>query len=145
MLYLWEMISKIEFNSVEFNCSIFLSLLLFDCVEEDWSLSSRDRTQREFVLMAQYQPHLLSCIGMIAVVSTGSLCCGFAFAINLAATIVILVLWHLVFLWICRNFCICFDLNRPRIWSFHKIFWPKIENCLDPQTRFEFQFHIWSF
>ena len=43
-----------------------------------------------------------------------------------------------------QEFLYCLDLNRPHIWSFHKIFWPKIENCLDSQTKFEFQFHIWS-
>ena len=35
--------------------------------------------------------HFLSCIGMIVGVSTGSLCCGFAFVYDLAATTFTLV------------------------------------------------------
>ena len=35
--------------------------------------------------------HLLSCIGMVAVVPTSTLGCGFAFAFDLAATTLMLV------------------------------------------------------
>ena len=49
--------------------------------------------------------HFLSCIGMVAVVPTSSLCCGFAFAFDLAA-ITLSRLWRLNFMWICRGFCI---------------------------------------
>ena len=55
-----------------------LLAVTFDCGEEDWSLSSRDRTQREFVLMAQCRSIFFRCIGMVAVVPTSSLGWGFA-------------------------------------------------------------------
>ena len=55
IMYLWMMTSKIEFLF----CRIQLLHLLLDVtsdrVEEDWWLSSRDRTRQDCVLMAQCQ------------------------------------------------------------------------------------------
>ena len=43
-----------------------------------------------------------------------------------------------------QEFLCCPELNRRHIWSFHRIFWPKSENCLYSRTQFEFQFNTWS-
>ena len=83
---------------------LFLAVL-FDCVEEDWSFSSRSYEAR-FWSDGSMSIHFLSCIGMVAVVPTSSLACGFAFAFDLAATTLILVCGTWSSLWICRNFCI---------------------------------------
>ena len=88
--------------------------------------------------------HLLSCIGMVAVVPTSTLGWGFAFSFDLAATTLVLVYEILLFLWICRNFCVVFSridhiFDRSKGNSD-----PRLKNCLDSQKNFEFQFHIWS-
>ena len=80
--------------------------VMFDCVEEDWSFFFERSYEARFCSDGSMSIHLLSCIGMVAVVPTSSLGCGFAFAFDLAATTLMLVLWHLIFWWICRNFCI---------------------------------------
>ena len=103
---------------VEFNCSIFFPLYCL-IVSKKTDHFLREIVRSESFSGGSMSIHLLSCIGMIVGVSTGSLCCGF-----------------LIFFWITS------DLNRSHIWSFHNIFGHKIENYLVPQTKFEFQSHV---
>ena len=139
MLFLWRMISKIKLNSVELNCSIFFSLYcLIVSKKTDHFLREIGRSESLFWWMSL---HLLWCIGMVAVVPTSAL--GWGFAIWLQQPWCLFV--ALLLLVDLQEFLYCCDLNPPRIWSFHKIFWPKIENCLDPETGFEFQFHFLKF
>ena len=87
-VYLWGLISKMKLNSVEL--LHLLPAVLLDCRRRlitffDTSYAARVCSDGSISI------HLLSCIGMIVGVSTGSLCCGFAFAFDLAATTLILV------------------------------------------------------
>ena len=144
MLYLWRMISKIEFNSVEFNCSICFSLYcLIMSKKTDHFLREIVRSESLFWWLNVNPSSFVHWYGSCCINRFSLL--WFCFCLWSGCNNLDTCLWHLIFLWICRNFCIVLNLNRPHIWSFHRIFWPKIENCLDPQTRFEFQFHIWSF
>ena len=53
--------------------------------------------------------YLLSCIGMVAVVPTSSLGCGFAFAFDLDLFVALDLVVDL------QEFLYCLDLNRPHI------------------------------
>ena len=54
ILYLWMMIYfKDEILSCRIQLLHRLPFVTFDCVEEDWWLSSRDRTNQDLVLMVQ--------------------------------------------------------------------------------------------
>ena len=64
---------------------------MFDCVEEGLITFFERSYEARFCSDGSMSIHLLSGIGMTVGVSTSSLCCGFAFAFDLAATTLILV------------------------------------------------------
>ena len=129
---------KIWFSKIEL--LHLLPAVLFDCVEEDWSLSSRLRTQREMVLMVQHQSAFFHSLEWSVIQQFLS------FVVLLLPLIWLQWLSHSIVFVLqvdLQELLCCCNLNRPHIYLFHKIFWPKTKNCLDPQTRFWFQFHVY--
>ena len=68
-----------------------LPAVLFDCVEEDWSLSSRDRTRQDLVLMVQCQSIFVRLLVWLLSSQQVLSGWGFAFPFDLAATTPVLV------------------------------------------------------
>ena len=105
MLYLWKLISKMKFNSPEFNCSIFSRCNIWLCRRKliaffDTSYAARVGSDSAMSI------HFLSCIGLTLCVSTSSLFLWFCFCLWSGCNNLDTCLWRLLFMWICRNFCI---------------------------------------
>ena len=105
MLYLWRTISKIEFNSVEFNCSIFFSLYcLIVSKKTDHFLREIVRSESLFWWLNVNPSSFVHRYGSCCINKFSLL--WFCFCLWSGCNNLDTCLWHLIFLWICRNLCI---------------------------------------
>ena len=126
MLYLWELISKMKFNSAELNCSIVFPLYcLIVSKKTDYSLRDFVHFKR-WIWWINVNPVSLVHRYVFGT-STGSLFCGFAFCLWSGRNNLHIEVWLLFFMWICKNVCIVV------IWIDH-IFDCSIRNS-DPRLR----------
>ena len=119
-----------------------LLVVLLEIVEEDWSLSSKSRTQRKNILLVQYQSTFIHSSEWCSAKSTSVL---FFVALlspsiwlqrPLRSVVTLVLQVNLLELPCCCN------LNQSRIHLIHEKFWPMIENYLSSETRFWLQFHV---
>ena len=79
-----------KIDLAKLNCSIFFSLYCL-IVSKKINDFLREIVRGKICFDGSMSIHLLSCIGMVAVVPASTLGCGFAFAFDLAATTLMLV------------------------------------------------------
>ena len=137
----------VEIDSEEISWSSRIELLrrllivLFESVEEDWSLSSKSRTQRKKNLLVQYQCTFCHssewCLVHQQVLFFVVLHPPLIWLQKLSQSIVTLVLQVDL-----QELLCCCSSNQSRIYLIHEKFSHKIENYLFSETRFWFQFHV---
>ena len=141
ILYLWMMISKMKLYLAEFNCSIIFSLKrlivskkINDFLREIvrgkillWWLNVNPSSFMYGCCRPNKFPRLRSCFCLRSGCNHSWAC------------------WYIfLFLWICKIFCVVFDIIVHIFDCSIRNSDPRILNYLDSRTQFEFQFRIWS-